>query len=475
MNYIRKILGVLVLSSLLVSCSEEELLLLDKNPMFEDDGSPRNIARPEDIVVKGELNRNIKIIWPEVSKSITSAKVIISRSDFRKEIIVTDFTKDIDFQADDAVEYDVEISYNSKDILESKSRKYKVHPGDYEVDIMGQEMQVIPLAGKIKFEFKKYLLNDYSYTIKYKYDNKEYVKEYLSSSDTLDSYIIDGLNDDLFPYNFEVKIVDKKLNIESSNYSKTINSLPLPHVIIERNLGVVDRFDGALLSWTNISTEAAKVIVKYVKDGVTIVKSKTSDLRVDTMSVDGINSATSIEYYTESLDGVKTVSRFYTVNPAQLITFNTKALKADAGWTAVVSSSQSGDGSGASALLDGLGNTYWHTQYSPELKFPHHATVTLPSEHKFTKVILTIRDHGTANPFKDFEVQVSEDGKTFKTQQAFTNTVNVRASVVTFDLDKPIISRYVRILFTSSLPGNFAGATAQPFMQLAELSFVGYK
>lgn len=467
------------------ACSKDNLILLDNKPMFVDNGEPRVIAKPEDIVVTGDYNRIGRIQWPEMSASIESAIITVSKvgttssaNNLEDEVTltVTNFDEDILVSLDELVAYNLAIVYNSKNGSTSKARLFTVTPLDYAVNLISDDFTVTPLSGRVRFDFVRQGTGDYEYIIKYVLNGAPAEQTFQGTTDSLDSHILTGIIDDNLLYDFDVVIRDKNLNITSPSIIKSVTPLALPAVLVERNIAVKSWLDGALIRWTNDSDENVKVTVSYMLNGVRqeISKNSTSindNIGLSSLPIGAYNISVKIEdNYGSDYD------RFLgTISVAAPSSFSTAASKQ--GWIAAVSSNQGNDGGGAPTLIDGAPGTFWHTPYGGSApSFPHFATITLPTKYKLTKLYLTIRNHQSANPFKDFELQTSEDGITFTTHQVFVNMVNTPAAVLPFIINNPITTKHVRILFTSSLPSVMpANAGPVPFMQLAEISFDGYK
>ena len=466
MKCIRLIYSVLCISGMIMSCSKEELILLDKTPMFEDDGSPRIIARPENVIVEGELNRKIRITWPEVSKNVTSAKVVITKADFVNEITVTDFNPDIIFQSEDMEEYKVDITYFGKDESSSKTHSISVSPKDYEVNIIGENMVAEGVRGKARFSFTKLLMGEYTYTISYNYDGKDVVKQFNSGVDTVDTFVLDEIEDENHIYNFKVKINDKVFDHNSYEFTASIKPSPVPYLVISETLTAKQYYGGALLSWTNRSLRSDKVVVKYRVGGQEITRIKESDLYTDTLLILGLPSEpTNIEYYTVGIEDERTESRYTTVSGTPFIHFNTAALKSN--WIVNVSSNVIGDGIGGPGLIDGVPGTYWHTPYDGSTDYPHWAAFQFPKSNLITSFSLQNRNNTTPNVYKDFDIQTSVDGVNWVTHESFSNSNRASGAMVDYSLSNPLATKYVRLYFKNSLTGH-------AFMNLAEVNFSAY-
>lgn len=454
-----------LLIGMTISCSKDELLLLENIPMFANDGAPRQLARPESVQAVGDFNYKIKVVWPEVSASITSADILIEKEDFTENVTITDFTNDFIFEADELTEYSFKITYNAKNNSKSNSTILRAIPRDFEINYIMEDLVVTPLSGEIQFAFTKYLLGNYKYHITYEYNGQDISKEFTSSSDTTDAILLTDLLDDLYDYDFKVQITDVDNDITTDVKSIKVKPLPMPHIIVSRNLGVMAAFDGAAIRWGNPTGHPVKINVSYEVNGEIFRRTKESTLATDSLQIFGLPSTTQFEIFTEGAGGDKSEIKEFHVTPNPLILFNNASAKS--GWIATVSSNQSNDGGGAPALIDGNNGTFWHTPWSSPVPYPHHATIELPTTHMITKVGFVTRNHSTPNSPGEIEVQYSSNGIDFITHESFVNTVNGSSQVVYFTLSKPLMTRYVRLLCKTSLSNT-------SYMNLAEINLEGF-
>lgn len=137
------------------------------------------------------------------------------------------------------------------------------------------------------------------------------------------------------------------------------------------------------------------------------------------------------------------------------------------GWSAVVSSNHDGDGGGASALIDGRPDTFWHSPWGGTiLPWPHHATVTMDQNVEIEWFEIAIRHNNGGGGPRDLDFQVSENGSTFTTVGEFTNTSTTAGAVIRYHLDEPVSTRIFRLLFKTSINNHV-------YVNLGEINLFG--
>lgn len=116
------------------------------------------------------------------------------------------------------------------------------------------------------------------------------------------------------------------------------------------------------------------------------------------------------------------------------------------------SSVETGEGD-AEHLVDGNPNTYWHTMYSVTMaNYPHWVDFDAGSTKTFKGFKwLPRQDSGNGN-IKTYKLEVSDDGKTWRTATQGNFANNRREKTVMFD--KPAKARYVRFTALSSHDGQ---------------------
>ncbi|MDF2188556.1 discoidin domain-containing protein [Paraflavitalea sp. CAU 1676] len=115
-------------------------------------------------------------------------------------------------------------------------------------------------------------------------------------------------------------------------------------------------------------------------------------------------------------------------NKPEAILFNDKSTAArgdKSTWTATADS-ETPDGwentGKASALLDGKVATYWHTDYSVVVPYPHWVLIDMKTSQHIVSVDITNRQAATPNKvgMKKFKIEGSEDGTSFTSLGEFT-------------------------------------------------------
>ena len=76
----------------------------------------------------------------------------------------------------------------------------------------------------------------------------------------------------------------------------------------------------------------------------------------------------------------------------------------------------------ASATIDGDFNTYWHTDYSVVVPYPHWLLIDMKTEINMISVEITNRQASSANTrgMKKFKLEASKDGTTFTSLGEFS-------------------------------------------------------
>jgi beta-galactosidase len=134
-------------------------------------------------------------------------------------------------------------------------------------------------------------------------------------------------------------------------------------------------------------------------------------------------------------------------------------------WRIVSASSyQPNEGEPANAI-DGNPDTFWHSRWSPDMpKHPHELVIDLGASTRVAAVVYTDRadmDHGRV---RDYEVYLSEDGKTWG-EPAAKGRLGRPAGEHTIRLPAPVAARFLRFVALSEV-NNQAYAT------VAELAIV---
>ena len=134
-------------------------------------------------------------------------------------------------------------------------------------------------------------------------------------------------------------------------------------------------------------------------------------------------------------------------------------------WRIVSASSyQPNEGEPANAI-DGNPDTFWHSRWSPDVpKHPHELVVDLGSVTRIAAVIYTDRADMTHGRVRDYEVYLSEDGKTWG-EPAAKGRFGRPAGEHTIQLSSPVAGRFMRFVALSEVEN-------QAYTTVAELAIV---
>ncbi len=128
-------------------------------------------------------------------------------------------------------------------------------------------------------------------------------------------------------------------------------------------------------------------------------------------------------------------------------------------WKVVAASSfEPGEGD-PSHVLDGSLDTFWHSRWNPPVaQPPHFLTIDFGAPLNVAGVVYEARrdmDHGRV---KDYEIYLSDDGKTWS-EPAAKGTFSKGRLTQTIRLPKPVQARYLKFVALSEQTGA-AFATA---------------
>jgi hypothetical protein len=158
----------------------------------------------------------------------------------------------------------------------------------------------------------------------------------------------------------------------------------------------------------------------------------------------------------------ETIYNYEFVNGIPVIKFSSRDELSKTGWNVInVSSQETADEDGKSAnLIDGMINTYWHSQYSgTTATYPHSFTVDMAAAKQVKGISITQRN-GLQRAVKDLEILYSTDGTSFVSAGSFV-LANVNGAQY-INLPSPQTIRYYKIIAKSSYDG-------QPFAALSEV------
>ncbi|MHC8949147.1 discoidin domain-containing protein [Sphingobacterium hungaricum] len=260
---------------------------------------------------------------------------------------------------------------------------------------------------------------------------------------------------------FEFKLVGiAKDGTETASVSKKATNKGLYIADVIRFLTASSNGFNVDIKWQNSGAKNLSLTFSYTDANGAKNETIESISESDVFSFSGLHgSRVSVELKDE-FGNVLSKSFTYSLLSSELNTAATKA-----GWTGAVSSNHEGDGGGAAALIDGNPETFWHSPWGGTiLPWPHSATITLNNVKRITKFELQLRhNNGTGAP-RDFDFQTSADGTNFTTVESFVNTSTTAKAVIPYELTNSVETRYVRLLFKTSI-NNLA------FVSLAEINF----
>lgn len=130
--------------------------------------------------------------------------------------------------------------------------------------------------------------------------------------------------------------------------------------------------------------------------------------------------------------------------------------------TATASSYQK-DGSNPSNVLDGNKNTMWHTNWN-ETSMPHWIDLEMEEPMTINGLEYTPRQTGTNGNLTGYEIQVSDDGNTYRTIKTGTLANNSNVKTIEFDA---VTTKHIRLVYTSAINNN--GSAAELRVHLANI------
>ena len=140
-------------------------------------------------------------------------------------------------------------------------------------------------------------------------------------------------------------------------------------------------------------------------------------------------------------------------------------IRGHAQWRIVSASSfQPNEGEPANAI-DGNPDTFWHSRWSPDVaKPPHELVIDLGSSTRIAAVVYTDRVEQANGRVRDYEIYLSEDGKTWGAPAA-KGRFGRPAGEHTVQLPAPVTARFLRFVALSEVNN-------QPYASVAELAIV---
>lgn len=115
--------------------------------------------------------------------------------------------------------------------------------------------------------------------------------------------------------------------------------------------------------------------------------------------------------------------------------------------------------------IDGNPDTYWHTRWNPNVtKHPHELVIDLGSPIRIAAVVYTDRADMANGRVRDYEIYLSDDGKTWG-EPAAKRRFGPRSGEHIVRLPAPITARFLRFVALSEVNGA-------AYASVAELSIV---
>lgn len=130
--------------------------------------------------------------------------------------------------------------------------------------------------------------------------------------------------------------------------------------------------------------------------------------------------------------------------------------------TATASSYQK-DGSNPSNVLDGNKNTMWHTNWN-ETSMPHWIDLEMEEPMTINGLEYTPRQTGTNGNLTGYEIQVSDDGNTYRTIKTGTLANNSNVKTIEFDA---VTTKHIRLVYNKAVNNN--GSAAELRVHLANI------
>jgi beta-galactosidase len=130
-------------------------------------------------------------------------------------------------------------------------------------------------------------------------------------------------------------------------------------------------------------------------------------------------------------------------------------------WRIVSASSfQPNEGEPANAI-DGNPDTFWHSRWSPDVaKPPHELVVDLGAVTRVAAVIYTDRANMTNGRVRDYEIYLSDDGKTWG-EPAAKGRFDRPAGEHTIQLSSPVTARFMRFVALSEVENHAYASVAE--------------
>ncbi|GEM62624.1 hypothetical protein SF1_06060 [Sphingobacterium faecium NBRC 15299] len=418
-------------------CKEEELVF-PKNANTEIEVSEnRPTARPTNLTYVSAFNQTIEIHWPELSDRVVKAQVKYTDDGAEKVLDVTKFDDPVVINLKEVKNYEFALQYFTADGTPSKVTKTELSPRPFEADYKMNSVLINPIPGGVSFIFPKTSDRAIPGTISYLLNGKQVQQVF--NANTMDTVLVENLVD-------ETKIIDFSVNLKDELWGRNLTTQNqiapgmLVYKLIVPTLNYSYDGNNVVLNWVNNTGDP--IDVTYTFEGAGGPK---------TASVVGSTSATgSLKLDVAGRGGVMkaTVASEGGISPEK--TFDLYAPIAKTGWQATASSTQSGDGGGTPALFDGNIETFWHSQYSPSVPYPHSFTINFSKVEVLSKIGMIRRHNNATGGFKTFNIEVSVDGQNWTTvnQNLTFNSADSPAAWQDYAFT-PVNAQYVRITMTA--------------------------
>lgn len=437
-------------------CKEEELVF-PKNANTEVEVSEnRPTARPTNLTFVSAFNQSIEIYWPDLSDRVVKAQITYNEGVELKKIEIVKFDQATILQLDQMKEYLINLQYFTSEGTASKITMVSLTPRPFETDYKISNVNVQPIPGGVTFIFPTTSTREIPGTISYSFNGKNYNQAI--KGNVQDTVVVHGLTDETKPIDFSINFKDDKWNRNIKGDKQIAPGLMIYKLILPTLLAYVDGND-AILTWKNTTRDPLDIQVNYQLNGINkIVDLKGNTDAVGKLSFD-VGGKITILNVTLTTDG--------TTSPVQIIQVKPLSEIIKSGWSAIVSDNQAGDGGGAAALIDGNITTFWHSQYSPSISFPHWFKIDFGKEEILSKIGMIRRGTNT-NGFVEYNLETSVDGINFTNIGTALTFDPTKAEWQDYKLPNVIKARYVRVTMTK------AKNAADAFTHLGEFRALGH-
>ncbi|SHE80615.1 F5/8 type C domain-containing protein [Bacteroides faecichinchillae] len=223
---------------------------------------------------------------------------------------------------------------------------------------------------------------------------------------------------------------------------------------------VVKSGNDMLIRWKE-SGESAGVLLTYTNKSGETMNVEIPSYETETV-VSDVNSGDEFSYITYYLPVDEAIDVFPTVPKSGRFPY--EKWEDRSGWEVIACSDErEDDGGGKSAVLDGNMDTYWHSQWGPDMPLPHWVLIDMKKSYEVGGIEIARRLNNTDTKALKFEI--SEDGTNFVEMGTmdFGGTSNTENSkTVTFSV---VQGRYLKCWVTES--------NSEPHSSIAEIYILG--